>query len=82
MRGAINTLWLEQLPKNGVAIEMIRDYGVTVEKLPKEIEDAVLAAALEFFDGKIEEYGQDSYYARVVLSQRVYKALAESQSVF
>jgi TRAP-type mannitol/chloroaromatic compound transport system substrate-binding protein len=82
LRGAINTLWLEQLAKNGAAVEMISDYGVIVERLPVEIEDAVLAAAIEFFDGKIAEYGRDSYYARVVLSQRAYKALAESQSVF
>ncbi len=82
LRGAINTLWLDQLAANGGALEMIADYGVSVQRLPKEVEDAFIAEALAFFDGKIAEYGQDSYYARVVLSQRAYKTLAESQSVF
>ena len=67
--------------ENANALEKWKDYGVKVLPLPKEIEDAFIAEAEKFFDDKIAEYGVDSYFAKVVMSQREFKQLWESAGI-
>jgi TRAP-type mannitol/chloroaromatic compound transport system substrate-binding protein len=62
-------------------LEKWRDYGVEVKNLPKEVEDAFIAEAGKFFDDKKAEYGADSYFAKIVDSQREFKHLWESAGI-
>jgi len=62
-------------------LEKWEDYGVEVLPLPKEIADAFVAEAEKFFDDKIAEYGADSYFAKIVKSQREFKRLWESAGI-
>ena len=52
-RGAVDELWGYYMVTNAEAIVKIGEYGVTVEKLPKEIEEAFVSEAEGFFDEKI-----------------------------
>ena len=62
-------------------LEKWRDYGVKVQSLPKVIEDAFVAEAEKFFDDKIVEYGADSYFAKIVKSQREFKQIWEAAGI-
>jgi TRAP-type mannitol/chloroaromatic compound transport system substrate-binding protein len=62
-------------------IQKWKDYGVEVLPLPKEIEDAFVAEAESFFDEKIAEHGMDSYFAKIVTSQREFKALWDGAGI-
>jgi len=57
------------------ALEKMKDYGVQVLPLPKEIEEGLLKVASEFYDEKVAEHG--GFYARVVESHRAFKKLCE-----
>jgi TRAP-type mannitol/chloroaromatic compound transport system substrate-binding protein len=81
-QGEIDAYWVEQILRNGIGLQNIAGYGVTVQPLPKPIEDAFIDTANGFFDDKIAEFGADSFYARVVTSMREFKAIAEAQGVF
>jgi TRAP-type mannitol/chloroaromatic compound transport system substrate-binding protein len=81
-RGNIDQYWVKLLVDNGVAMQKIKDYGVVVEKLSKEIEDAFMAAAAKYFDKKIAEQGADSFYAKMVNSQSAFKKMCEAQGVY
>jgi len=81
-RGNDDALWVDLMVENGEALQRIIDYGVTVEKLPKEIEDAFVAEADAYFDEKIAEEGADSFYAKIVNMQRAFKKICESQGVY
>lgn len=81
-RAATDELWEFYMLKNAEALQKIKDYGVNVQKLPKEVEDAFMATAAQYFDEKIAEYGEDSLFARVVKSMRAFKKLAEEQGIY
>jgi len=61
------------------AMEKIIEYGRTVQPLPKEIEDAVLAEAEKFYDEKMQQ--EDELYQRVLLSQREFKKYCDLKRV-
>lgn len=69
------------IQEDAAYLEKWREYGVEVLPLPKEIEDAYIAESVKFFDDKIAEYGEASYFAKIVRSQRAFKALWESAGV-
>ncbi|MCK4961349.1 MAG: TRAP transporter substrate-binding protein DctP, partial [Anaerolineales bacterium] len=79
-RGAADELWGYYMVMNAEAIVKIGEYGVTVEKLPKEIEEAFVSEAEGFFDEKAAKEG--GIYARIVESVRVFKKIAELQGVY
>ena len=81
-RGAIDDLWQAELVQNGTAMQKIKDYGINVQKLPKEIEDAFIAEAQKYFDAEVAKYGPTSLYARATKSMREFKKLAEAQGVY
>lgn len=81
-RGQIDSLWVQQLQKNGAALEQVKAYGVNVQRLPKEIEDAFITTANKYFDDQAAKYGPGSLYARAVKGMRAFKALAEAQGVY
>lgn len=62
------------------ALQKIEDYGVKVQPLPKEIEDAFLVAAKAFYDDKIP--GETPFYGRMVRSQRAWKETCEAQGIY
>jgi len=62
-------------------LEKWKDYGVEVLPLPKEVEDAFIAEAGKFFDDKIVEHGADSYFAKIVKSQREFKQIWEAAGI-
>ena len=64
----------------GDAMQKIKDYGVQVGPLPKEIEDAFLAAAGEYITEKKATEGAN--YAAIADSQLAFKVLAESQGIY
>jgi len=66
--------------KAAVALQDIKDYGVSVQPLPKEIEDAFVAEAEAFFNEKKSKEG--TYYGRVVESMRAFKVLCEAQGIY
>jgi TRAP-type mannitol/chloroaromatic compound transport system substrate-binding protein len=68
------------IPENAIALDKIIDYGVQVEKLPKEIEDELLKVAAEFYDEKAAK--EDEYYRRVVTSQREFRRVLELQGIY
>jgi TRAP-type mannitol/chloroaromatic compound transport system substrate-binding protein len=57
--------------KDAQSLQNIRDYGCTVEPLPKEIEDAFLAEAEKFYDEAMAK--EDDLYRRIMESQREFK---------
>jgi len=63
---------------DAVALEKIKDYGVQVLPLPKEIEDAVNEAGTKFYD---EKAAKDPFYAEVLASLRAWKELCELQGI-
>jgi TRAP-type mannitol/chloroaromatic compound transport system substrate-binding protein len=65
--------------KASEAMQMIKDYGVTVQRLPKEIEDGFVAEAEAFFNDKMAEEG--SNYSRIVNSMRAWKLICEEQGI-
>ena len=81
-RGAQQITWERTIPRNGVALQKMKDYGLKVDRLPKEIEDAVISTSQTYFDSEVTKYGADSLYAKVVKSMREYKKLADAQGVF
>jgi TRAP-type mannitol/chloroaromatic compound transport system substrate-binding protein len=66
--------------ENAVALDKIIDYGVQVEKLPKDIEDELLKVAEEFYDEKMAKEGE--YYSRVMTSQREFRRVLELQGIY
>jgi TRAP-type mannitol/chloroaromatic compound transport system substrate-binding protein len=62
------------------AMQQIKDYGATVERLPKEIEDAFLATAETYIDEKVAK--EPPFFGRVVESQRAFKKLCEAQGIY
>lgn len=79
-RGAIDELWGYYLVTNAAAVQQIRDYGVQVQRLPAEIEDAFRAEANRYFDERAAEEG--GLYARIVESMRAFKEVSELQGVY
>ncbi len=57
--------------KDAKALQMIIDYGRPVEPLPKEIENAFLVEAEEFYDEAMVK--EDELYRRIMESQREFK---------
>jgi TRAP-type mannitol/chloroaromatic compound transport system substrate-binding protein len=57
--------------KDAQALQNIIDYGVTVESLSKEIEDAFLVEAVKFYDEAMVK--EDELYRRIMESQREFK---------
>ncbi|HUU64703.1 MAG TPA: TRAP transporter substrate-binding protein DctP, partial [Dehalococcoidales bacterium] len=62
------------------ALQKIKDYGVKVQPLPKEIEDAFLAEAEAYMDKKMAT--EPPFFKRVVESQRAFKKLCEAQGIY
>lgn len=52
----------EQVALETEAAQMWIDYGVTVQVIPKSVEDAVVASAQEFY---ADMEAQDPFYAKV-----------------
>jgi TRAP-type mannitol/chloroaromatic compound transport system substrate-binding protein len=62
------------------AMEKIKDYGVQVQPLPKEIEDAFLETAEAYMDEKMAK--ESPFFRKVVESQRAFKKLCEGQGIY
>jgi len=76
----ISRFYAECLNLDGEYLQKMRDYGVQVLPLPKEIEDAFLTEAVEFYDGRIAKYG--GLCERSIKSMRAWKELCEAQGVY
>jgi TRAP-type mannitol/chloroaromatic compound transport system substrate-binding protein len=61
------------------AMQKIIDYGVPYLQLPKEIEDAYLAAAEEFYNERMQ--GEDELYGRIMESQREFKVYCDLKGI-
>jgi TRAP-type mannitol/chloroaromatic compound transport system substrate-binding protein len=64
---------------DAVALQKFADYGVNVQKLPKEIEDAFLIAGEEFINDKMQG---KPLYTEVVESMRAFKAQCEVLGIY
>jgi len=59
-------------------LQMFVDYGTNVEKLPADIDEALMKAADEFYN---EQAAGDPMFAKVLESQRQFKELCEFQGI-
>jgi len=59
-------------------IQKFKDYGCEVQPLPKAVEDEFLRLAKEYYD---EKSAADPFFAKVVESQRAFKAITDSLGV-
>jgi len=80
-RGSEQLSWTRALKANGEALEKIKAYGVKVQPLPKEIDDAVRATATAYFDAEVAKYGPGSLYAKTVKAMRDFKKVCDAQGV-
>lgn len=80
-RGSELRDWTNALNANGIAIEKIKAYGIKVERLPKEIEDAFGTTAVQYFDAEVAKYGPTSLYAQTVKAMRDFKKIVDAQGV-
>jgi len=60
---------------DAIALQKIKDYGVKVQVLPKEVEDAFLAQATKFYDAQMAK--EDDLYKRILDSQRKFRTYCE-----
>ncbi len=77
----MTTFYDLMMQEDAVYMEKWKDYGVEVLPLPKAVEDAFVAEAAKFFDDKIVEFGADSYFAKIVKSQRAFKEMWEAAGI-
>jgi TRAP-type mannitol/chloroaromatic compound transport system substrate-binding protein len=80
-RGSEQLSWTRSLDANGVALLKIKDYGIKVQPLPKEIDDAFRSTATAYFDAEVAKYGPDSLYAKTVKAMRDFKKICDAQGV-
>ena len=64
---------------DAVALQKIKDYGVKVQPLPKEIEDAFLTEAKKFYDEKMQK--EDDLYKRIMQSQREFRTYCDLKQI-
>jgi TRAP-type mannitol/chloroaromatic compound transport system substrate-binding protein len=79
-RGSEQLSWTRALNANGVALQKIKDYGIKVQNLPKEIDDAFRTTATQYFDAEAAKYGADSLYAKTVKAMRDFKKVCDAQN--
>jgi TRAP-type mannitol/chloroaromatic compound transport system substrate-binding protein len=65
--------------KAAAAIDVIKKAGVNVQKLPKEPEDAFIAAATKFLDEQMAKEGTN--YSLVVKSMRAWKVICQNSGI-
>lgn len=70
--------YAEQIINDAGAIDLFINYGVTVEPLSEELEEAFSKAAVEFYN---ERAAQDPFYAKVLESQQAFQRLCELQNI-
>ena len=63
----------EQIYLSAEAMQKFIDYGTSVEQLPAEIDEEFMRLAAEYYD----EQATDPFYAKVLASQREWKAVCE-----
>ena len=68
----------ETIVLDAVALEKFIDYGTHVLPVPKEIDDELYRVASEYFD---EQAAKDPYFAKVIESERAFKALCDLQNI-
>jgi TRAP-type mannitol/chloroaromatic compound transport system substrate-binding protein len=59
-------------------IQNFIDYGCEVQPLPQAVEDEFLRLAQEYYDEKAAE---DPFFAKVLESQREFKAITDSLGI-
>jgi len=68
----------ESVAMDAEAIDWYRDYGTHVENLPKDIEDALLSTAKEYYK---EVAAKDAFYAEVYESLQAFRDVCELQGI-
>ncbi len=67
-QGSIGDYYGPCIVGDALALQKIIDYGIKVQPLPKQIEDAVYAEAQKFYDEKMKT--EDELYVRILKSMR------------
>jgi len=80
-----SAVWLEalkfygrEIQQEGGYIQKFKDYGCEVQPLPKAVEDEFARLAQIYYD---EKSAADPFFAKVVESQRVFKAITDSLNI-
>ena len=68
----------ETIVADAAALDAFRDYGVTILSTPEDIEEELKRVAEQYFD---EEAARDPFFAKVLESQRTFKAYCEEQNI-
>ena len=68
----------ETIVLDAVALKNFIDYGTHVLPVPKEIDDELYKVASGYFD---EQAAGDPYFAKVIASERAFKALCDLQNI-
>jgi len=71
---------VEELEREVAMVEKYKEYGVTLEALPKEIDDEMVRVATEYFKEQAAEH-PDPLYARVLESQERYMEIFDILAV-
>jgi TRAP-type mannitol/chloroaromatic compound transport system substrate-binding protein len=67
-----------EIQQEGDYIQKFKDYGCDVQPLPKAVEDEFLRLAKLYYDKKS---AADPFFAKVVESQRKFKAITDSLGI-
>jgi TRAP-type mannitol/chloroaromatic compound transport system substrate-binding protein len=80
-----SAVWLEafkfysrEIQEEAGFIQKFKDYGCDVQPLPKAVEDEFARLAKEYYD---EKSAEDPFFAKVVESQRAFKAITDSLNI-
>lgn len=68
----------ETIVRDAEALDAFRDYGCEVLPVPEAVDEELKRVAAQFFD---EEAAKDPFFAKVLESQRTYKAYCEDVNI-